>query len=98
MVIRYSDGSYVEGVIHRLDGATVRAAVAGLDDVVEYTLMQDKWITEMGLVVTFEFPTEKGKDLFQVMPRKIGQHEAGCAAGGDCVLRRAPGSCPARVN
>ena len=42
MVIRYSDGSYVEGVIHRLEGATVRAAVAGLDDAVEYRLMQDK--------------------------------------------------------
>ena len=98
MVIRYSDGSYAEGVIHRLEGATVRAAVAGLDDAVEYTLMQDQWISEMGLVVTFEFPIVKGKDLFQVMPPMMGQQEAGCAAGGDCVLRRTSGSCAVPVN
>ena len=98
MVIRYSDGSYVEGVIHRLEGATVRAAIAGIDDAVEYTLIQDKWISEMGLVVTFEFPIEKGMDLCQIMPRMVCQPEAGCAAGGDCVLRRTSRSCASTVN
>jgi hypothetical protein len=98
MFIRYSDGSYVEGVIHRLDGATLRAAVAGIDDAIEYTFMQDKWISETGLVVTFEFPIENGTDLFRIMPRTICQPEAGCAAGGDCVLRRTSRSCASTVN
>jgi len=103
MVIRYSDGSYVEGVLHRLAGATLRAAVPGIDDAVEYTLMQDKWISETGLAVTFEFPMEEAMDLCQIMPRQImpgmaGQPEAGCAAGGDCVLRRTSRSCASTVN
>jgi hypothetical protein len=98
MVIRYSDGSYVEGVIHTLEGATVRAAIAGIDDAVEYTLIQDKWISEMGLVVTFEFPIEKGMDLCQIMPRMAGGRVAGCAAGGDCVLRQTSRSCAGPVN
>lgn len=98
MVIRYSDGSYVEAVLHRLQGATLRAAVAGIDDAVEYTLMQNKWISETGLVVTFEFPIEKGIDLFQITPRMICQPEAGCAAGGDCVLRKTSRSCAGPVN
>ena len=98
MVIRYSDGSYVEGVIHRLEGATVRAAVAGIDDAVGYTLIHDKWVSETGLVVTFEFPMEIGIDLFRIMPPMIGERDPRCAAGGDCVLRRTSGSCAGPVN
>src|ERR1700719_566307 len=73
MVIRYSDGSYVEGVIHRLQGGTVRAAVAGVDDVIEYRLVREQWTSEMGVVVTFEFTLglEKGMDRFQIMPAQI---------------------------
>jgi hypothetical protein len=98
MVIRYSDGSYVEAVLHRLEGATLRAAVAGIDDAVEYTLIQNKWISETGLMVTFEFPIEQGIDLFRINPRMNCHLEAGCAAGGDCVLRRTSGSCAGPVN
>ncbi|HXB68607.1 MAG TPA: hypothetical protein VNY05_10205 [Candidatus Acidoferrales bacterium] len=107
MVIRYSDGSYVQGVIHRLQGGTVRAAVAGVDDAIEYRLIRDQWTSEMGVVVTFEFilDLEKGLDLFQVAPVMIGEVEASrelegarCAAGGDCVLRRMSGSGMGRVN
>jgi hypothetical protein len=97
MIIRYSDGSYVEGVIRRLDGGTLRAAVAGLDDAVEYTLMQDKWISETGLVVTLDFPIEKARDRFPIVPLMTCQPE-GCAIGGDCVLRRTSGSCAGTVN
>jgi hypothetical protein len=96
MVIRYPDGSYVDGIIRRLEGGTVRAAIAGIDDAVDYTLIQDNWTSEMGLVVTFEFPIEM--DRFQFMQRMNGEREAGCAAGGDCVLRRTSGSCAGPVN
>ena len=73
MVIRYSDGSYVEGVIYRLQGGTVRAAVAGVDDVIEYRLVREQWTSELGVVVTFEFTLglEKGMDRFQIMPPQI---------------------------
>jgi hypothetical protein len=107
MVIRYSDGSYAEGVIHRLQGGTMRAAVAGVDDAIEYRLVRDQWTSEMGIVVTFEFilDLEKGMDLFQIAPVMIGDGEAShglegarCAAGGDCVLRRMSGSTIGRVN
>ena len=98
MVIRYSDGSYVEGVIHGLGGGTVRAAVPGIDDAIDYTLIQNEWTSKTGLVVTFEFPIEKGRDRFQIMQRMIGEREAGCASGGDCVLRPTSGMCAGLVN
>jgi hypothetical protein len=88
MFIRYPDGSSAEGVIHRLEGGTVRAVVAGADDAIEYRLIRDQWTSDRGLVVTFEFPTEMGVDTFQIMPVMAGEREARCAAGGDCVLRR----------
>ena len=88
MVIRYFDGSYVEGVINRLEGRTVRALVVGVDDAVEYTLIQDKWTSESGVVVTFEFPIEKRMDLLRNLPAMMGEGEGHCAAGGDCALRR----------
>jgi hypothetical protein len=94
MVIRYADGSYVDGVIHKLEGGTLRAVVAGLDDAVEFTLVRDEWISESGNAVTFEFPLKSGVRLLDIMPAMIGEGAGHCAAGGDCVLRRAsnPGS------
>jgi hypothetical protein len=49
-------------------------------------------------MVTFEFPIEQGIDLFRINPRMNCHLEAGCAAGGDCVLRRTSGSCAGPVN
>jgi hypothetical protein len=98
MVIRYFDGSYVEGVINRLEGRTVRAVVAGVDDAVEYTLIQNKWTSESGLVVTFEFPVEKVLDRFRNIPVMMGERDGHCAAGGDCALRRISGASAGQVN
>ena len=95
MIIRYSDGSYVEGVIHRLEHGSLRATVAGIDDAVEYTLFDDGWISEHGDDVTFEFTVHREVN---VMLGMMGTGEPRCAAGGDCVLRRIPGSGPVLVN
>ena len=89
IVIRYSDGSCVEGVIHRLECGTLRATVAGIDDAVEYTLFEDGWTSEMGDDVTFEFTLQREVDVMMGM---MGAGEPECAAGGNCVLRRIPGT------
>jgi hypothetical protein len=95
MIIRYADGSYVEGVIHRLECGTLRATVAGIDDAVEYILFEDGWTSETGDDVTFEFILQREVDVVTGM---MGAGRPGCAAGGDCVLRRMPGSGPIPVN
>jgi hypothetical protein len=89
MIIRYSDGSCMEGVLHRLERGTLRASVSGLNDAIEYHLTGDGWCSETGHVVTFEFTLNREVDIFV---GTIGNGEARCAAGGDCVLRRASGS------
>jgi hypothetical protein len=98
MIIRYSNGSSAEGVMRRVEGGTVRAEVGGVDDAVEYRLIQDQWTSETGVVVTFEFTVDNGRDLFQIMPVMTGEEEARCAAGGDCILRRTSGSGTAWAN
>ena len=95
MIIRYSDGSRVEGLIHRLERGILRATVAGLDDAVEYTLFEDGWTSEMGDGVTFEFTAQREVDLLLAT---MGAEAQECAAGGGCVLRRMPGSGPVLVN
>jgi hypothetical protein len=92
MIIRYSDGSWVEGLLHRLERGTLRATVAGIDDAVEYTLFEDGWISELGDDVTFEFTVQREMDVM------MGAGEPGCAAGGNCILRRIPGTGPVLVN
>ena len=89
MIIRYADGSYAHGVICSLTGNTVGAAVAGVDDVVEFKLVRGAWTTGRGLVVTFEFPHEAAAELLRTMAAmNLTDEEGGCAVGGACVLRR----------
>jgi hypothetical protein len=82
MIVRYADGSHVEGVIHSLERGTLRATLAGGDDAVEYTLVGNGWTSETGEDVTFEFAAGG----------------PACAAGGDCILRHIQGTGPVLVN
>jgi hypothetical protein len=95
MIIRYFDGSRVEGVIHRLERGTLRATVAGIDDAVEFILFEDGWTSETGDDVTFEFTSQKEVDVTMGM---MAEGKPRCAAGGDCILRRIPGTGPVLVN
>jgi hypothetical protein len=88
MIIRYSDGSFVNGVIHSIEGSTIRAAVAGFDDAVEFTLIADDWISAGGAPVTFEFLLKEQVDPFAVLFDRSDPTPAACAAGGHCLLRR----------
>ena len=105
MIIRYSDGSYAHGVIHRLTGGTLRAAVAGVEDAIEFRLIHGAWTSDNGVVVSFEFPIETGMEFLQIMPAmpampaiSLAETQARCAAGGDCVLRRLSASAGEPIN
>jgi hypothetical protein len=91
MIIRYSDGSYAHGVICSVTGGTLGAAVAGVDDAVEFRLIRGAWTSGRGLVVTFEFPIETEMAFLQIMAAaKSDEQQGHCAAGGECLLRRIP--------
>ncbi len=95
MIIRYSDGSCAEGLIHRLERGTLRATVTGIDDAVDFILFDDGWTSEAGDDVAFEFTAQREVD---VMMGTMGAGEPACAAGGGCILRRLPGTGPVLVN
>ena len=61
----------------------------------EYILFEDGWTSETGDDVTFEFTLPKEVDVLLGL---VGMGAPGCAAGGDCVLRRMPGTGPVLVN
>jgi hypothetical protein len=87
MIIRYSEGYLIEGIIQRIDGDTMRAAVAGHDDAVEYRFIENQWMSAGGAIVTFEFHPQQQIDPFAISPDLSGQADAGCLAGGHCKLR-----------
>ena len=88
MIIRYSDGSFVNGVIHSIEGSTIRAAVAGFDDAIEFRLIEEDWISEGGATVTFEFLLKENTDPLATRAELSDPINPGCAAGGHCLLRR----------
>jgi hypothetical protein len=85
MLIRYPDGSFVEGMIQRLEGGLLWVSVAGLDREVEFVLVDREWVSESGSAVRFEFPVKVSTELFDIV---ASDEDGKCAAGGDCVLRR----------
>jgi hypothetical protein len=85
MLIRYPDGSFVEGIIQKLQGGLLWVAVAGLDNEVEFVLVDREWVSASGSIVTFEFPVKVSSELFDIV---VSEEDGKCAAGGDCVLRK----------
>jgi hypothetical protein len=56
MIIRSADGTKRAAVILALISGVMRAALKGTDDVMEYKLVGQTWISEDCEPVTFEFP------------------------------------------
>jgi hypothetical protein len=56
MWIRYTDGRTLTGILLALNGGTIRVAIQDGDDVAEYRLIGDRWVSEDCEPVTFEFP------------------------------------------
>ena len=56
MLIRDANGHARPGVILALSGDVIRVALKDSDDVTEYRLVNQSWISEDYEPVTFEFP------------------------------------------
>ena len=57
MLIQYRDGTTLVGILLSLKGGRMRVAVRDAEDVAEYLLINEFWISENGDPVTFDFPT-----------------------------------------
>jgi len=89
MIIRYEDGSKAHAVIYKLVGGSLRAAVEGIDEPVDFRLIRGKWIANNGAGVTFEFPVEIGVEFLQTLTElAVTEGRAHCALGGECLIRR----------
>jgi hypothetical protein len=56
MLVRNASGTTQAAVILALTGATMRVALKDSDDVEEYRLMNQTWVSTQCEPVTFEFP------------------------------------------
>jgi hypothetical protein len=53
--VKYHNGQTRQGVLLTLGGQSIRVALQGCDDVVEYRQIDGRWISEDCEVVTFDF-------------------------------------------
>lgn len=56
ILIKYASGSIRQGVLMAVWGNVMRVAVKDSDDLVEFRLHQNTWISEDCEPITFEFP------------------------------------------
>jgi len=56
--IRYANGALLQGILLALGDQKIRVALKGSDDVTEYRLVSQHWISEDCEVVTMEFGEE----------------------------------------
>lgn len=56
MIVRDSSGTKHQAVILALTGKMMRVALKGGDDVEEYRLVNETWVSTQCEPVTFEFP------------------------------------------
>jgi len=59
--VKYSNGKRLNGILLALGDLSIRVAIQGSDDAVEYRMVNGLWVTEDCEVVTFEF-AENGFD------------------------------------
>lgn len=76
LLIRYSNGTVREGVLLALGDQKIRVALKDSDDVTEYRLVNQRWVSEECEVVTVAFPHEvpaiKAQDEFLESPVLTG--------------------------
>jgi hypothetical protein len=77
MIIRVANGKKRAAVILALTGQMMRVALRDTDDVMEYKLVNQTWISEDCEPVTFEFPM----GIFEaigIVPPRPERESAGC--------------------
>jgi len=58
LLIRYSNGKVVQGVLIAIGNQRIRVALKGSDDVEEYRLINQRWVSEDCEVVVIACPNE----------------------------------------
>jgi hypothetical protein len=59
LLIRYSDGKILQGALLALGDQKIRVALKGSDDVTEYRLVSQRWVSEDCEVVTMDLGDEE---------------------------------------
>jgi hypothetical protein len=86
MFVMFPDGGNLQARILQLKGAVMRLVVEGFDDVVEFELVNGRWLAEDGRPVRFLF-TPVCEQLNA--PAVAAMQTSGvCSAGGSCLLSR----------
>jgi hypothetical protein len=57
--IRYANGAVMQGVLLALGDQKIRVALKGSDDVTEYRLVNQRWVSEDCEIVSMEFGEEE---------------------------------------
>ena len=84
LLIRYNNSRVLQGILLALGDQKIRVAIKGSDDVVEYRLINQRWVSEDCEVVTIAFPDggfpaeEEEEILDGIMPtgfdRPVARH------------------------
>jgi hypothetical protein len=88
MVVIFADGSGRRARVLQLSGPVMRAAIEGLDDVAEFTLVNGSWLCDDNQQVQFLFSLDS---VAYTSPRGLVtaiRGSAACTAGGTCLLAR----------
>ena len=75
MIVRSANGKKRAAVILALTGGLMRVALKDTDDVLEYKLVKQTWISEDWEPVTFEFPLGVFEAI-GIMPSGTGSHRS----------------------
>ena len=69
--IRYQSGKVLRGILLALGDQRVRVAIQGSDDVAEYRLMSQRWVSEDCEVVTMVFDADDLPQVEEEFPEGI---------------------------
>jgi hypothetical protein len=81
IILRYPDGSRVQGLLLSEDSARLRVTIPGRKDTLELQLVNDRWVDEDGHKVSIE----------AMVFGRYASGEATAGSAADAPVKRAPG-------
>ena len=81
VLVKYTDGTILRGILLVLWGAELRIAVSGCDDIAVFRLVKQRWLSQDCDVVTFEFPTAVLEAIGMTPANQQHVSEAGVSLG-----------------